>query len=134
MSKRSIVLSTLSCLFLFTTGLSVAQDQDSDNDRDVQMDQDQTQDRLRDQDIYGWQMMTPEEREQYRAKMRAARTAEEREQLRKEHHEQMQARAKERGTTLPDEPPMRDMQQRMDDRMRSPGGGMGSGRGGGYNR
>jgi hypothetical protein len=66
--------------------------------------------------VYGSQLMTPEERLQYRDRMRAARTAEEREQIRREHHAEMQARAKERGMTLPDEPPMM-------------GGGMGPGRG-----
>lgn len=55
--------------------------------------------------IYGSQLMTQEERMEYRKKMRAAKTAEEREQIRKEHHEQMKARAKERGMALPDEPP-----------------------------
>jgi hypothetical protein len=65
------------------------------------------QQQLRDQDIYGYQLMTPEERNEYRTKMRAAKTAEEREQIRREHHEQMVARAKERGVTLPETPPAR---------------------------
>jgi hypothetical protein len=71
--------------------------------------------------IYGSQMMTDEERAEYRAKMRAAKTAEEREQIRKEHHERMKARAEERGLKLPDEPPMK-------------GGGMGPGPGPGGRR
>lgn len=56
------------------------------------------------QDIYGWQLMTPEERTEHRAKMRAAKTDAEREKIRKEHHDKMKARAKERGATLPEEP------------------------------
>jgi hypothetical protein len=56
--------------------------------------------------VYGSQLMSPEERRQHRDRMRSAKTAEEREQIRREHHAQMQARAKERGVTLPDEPPM----------------------------
>lgn len=76
--------------------------------------------------IYGGQMMTSQEREEYRERMRAAKTAEEQEQIRSEHHERMKQRAKERGVMLPDEPPAR-------------GGGMGSGGGmmsprGGRNR
>lgn len=67
--------------------------------------------------MYGSQMMTPEERSAYGARMRAATTAEEREQIRREHHEQMKARAQARGMTLPEEPPMR-------------GSGMGAGMGG----
>jgi len=55
--------------------------------------------------VRGSQLMTAEERAEHRKKVRAAKTAEEREQIRKEFHEQMKARAKERGVTLPDEPP-----------------------------
>lgn len=57
--------------------------------------------------IYGSQLMTQQERNEYRARMRAAKTAEERERIRAEHHAAMQARAKERGVTLPEEPPAR---------------------------
>lgn len=57
--------------------------------------------------VYGSQLMTPEERRAYHDKMRAAKTPQAREQLRREHHAEMQARAKERGVTLPDEPPAR---------------------------
>ena len=67
--------------------------------------------------IYGSQLMTQQERTEYRAKMSAAKTVGEQEQIRKEHHEQMQERARARGVTLPDEPPAR-------------GGGMGPGGGG----
>lgn len=81
----------------------------------------QVRQRTRDQ-IYGSQMMTNEERRVYRNRMRAAKTLEEREQIRKEHHEEMVKRAKERGVTLPDEPPMRGGGM-------GPGGGMGSGGG-----
>lgn len=54
--------------------------------------------------IYGSQLMSRQERLEHRNKLRAAKTAEEREQIRKEHHEKMQQRAKERGVTLPDMP------------------------------
>ena len=57
--------------------------------------------------IYGGQLMTPDERKEHRAKMGAAKTAAEREHVRKEHHERMKARAREHGVTLPDEPPAR---------------------------
>jgi len=65
------------------------------------------QDRLRDRDrdqVYGWQLMTPAERSAYRQKMRNLKTSREREALRKQHHEEMQKRAQERGMTLPDMP------------------------------
>lgn len=54
--------------------------------------------------IYGSQLMTEQERIEHRAKMRAAKTDQEREKVRHDHHKKMQARAKERGVTLPDEP------------------------------
>lgn len=54
--------------------------------------------------VYGWQLMTPAERDAYRAKMRAAKTARERAEIRAEHHKEMEARAKERGVTLPPGP------------------------------
>jgi 1,2-phenylacetyl-CoA epoxidase catalytic subunit len=57
--------------------------------------------------VYGSQLMTQQERTEHQAKMRAAKTTEEREQIRKEHHNSMQERAKEQGLTLPDEPPAR---------------------------
>ncbi len=55
--------------------------------------------------IYGSQLMTNQERIEHRNKLRAAKTAEEREQVRLQHHEQMQLRAKEQGVTLPATPP-----------------------------
>lgn len=54
--------------------------------------------------IVGRQLMTEEERDQYRAAMRTLETKEEREQARKEHHEKMQERAREHGVALPDQP------------------------------
>lgn len=71
--------------------------------------------------VRGSQLLTDQERADYREKMRAAKTPEERQQIRKEHHEMMKARAKERGVTLPDEPPA------MGRGMGGAGGGMGPG-------
>jgi len=68
--------------------------------------------------IYGSQMMTEQERNEYRSRMQAAKTNEEREQIRMEHHERMRERAKSQGLSMPDSPP-------------SKGYGMGSGMGGG---
>ena len=71
--------------------------------------------------IYGSQLMTQQERNEYRDKLRAAKTVEEREKIRKEHHENMKERAKAHGMVLPDEPPARGSG------MRSGSGAMGSG-------
>jgi len=57
--------------------------------------------------IYGSQLMTERERIEHRNRMRNASNAEEREQIRKEHHERMRIRAEKRGIKLPDEPPKR---------------------------
>lgn len=73
--------------------------------------------------IYGSQLMTQQERLEYREQLRNAKTVQEREQIRKEHHEKMKARAKARGVKIPDEPPMGG------GTMMGPGNGMGSGGG-----
>lgn len=80
--------------------------------------------------IYGSQLMTVQERTEYRARMRAAKTAEAREQIRAEHHKAMQVRAREKGMALPDEPPAHGMGTGPGPAggMR-PGGGMGPGGG-----
>lgn len=80
--------------------------------------------------IYGSQIMTQQERNEYRAKMRGAKTAQEREQIRKEHHEAMKEVARTRGATLPDDPPAQGggMGPR-GGAMGAQGGGMGPGRG-----
>jgi len=82
--------------------------------------------------IYGSQLMTKQERADYRRKMHAAKTAAEQEQIRTAHHELMKARAKERGVVLPDEPPARGGGMGpggMGGGMGPGGGGMGSGGG-----
>jgi hypothetical protein len=94
--KRILMVSLLAAALSLSTGFTLAADQQ--------------------EEIYGSQLMTQQERNDHRAKMNAAKTAEEREQIRKAHHERMKERAKTRGVTLPDEPP-------------ATGGGMGPGRG-----
>ena len=119
MKKRFWIICTvlfvmvMSGTFLISAGPVLAADQ-----KQMQM-QDQEQ-------IYGSQLMTQEERAEYRTKMRNATTAEEREKIRNEHHELMKARAKEQGVTIPDNPPASGMGGGM-----GTGGGMGSGMGGG---
>jgi len=91
------------------------------------VDQERSQERLHTQEqIYGSQLMTKQERAEHREKLRAAKTKVQREQIRKEHHKRMLERAKTRGISLPDEPPAMDHQGRG---MGPDGGGMGGGRG-----
>ena len=100
MKKSKFVLSasTIAICMLLNTNASVAADQ--------AQAQQKTQGKAQESElIYGSQLMTREERTEYRAKMRSLKTKEEREALRMEHHQQMQERAKARGKTLPDMPP-----------------------------
>jgi len=83
--------------------------------------------------IYGSQLMTKQERIEHRNKLRAAKTVEERDQVRLQHHEQMQLRAKEKGVTLPDAPPAMGGGQGQGQGMGGMGG-MGPGAGRGANR
>jgi hypothetical protein len=77
---------------------------------DTRRDQVREQEQLRDDaPIYGSQMMTERERNEYRQKMRNAKSLKEREAIRSQHHDQMKERAKSRGVVLPDEPPARGM-------------------------
>jgi hypothetical protein len=73
--------------------------------------------------VYGSQLMTPQERLDYRARMRTAKTLEEKNAIRKEHHQAMKERAASLGVTLPDEP-------QATGRGIGQGNGMGQGRGG----
>jgi len=119
MSKYKPFAALVAAAVLSLPLLSAAQDRDQLRDRD------QTRDQTR-STIYGNQLMTPQERNEYRNRMRSLRTAQEREQFRLEHHERMQERARARGIALPDEPPARG------GRGMGPGGqGMGPGGGAG---
>lgn len=79
--------------------------------------------------IYGSQLMTAQERMEFRNKMRAAKTVEEREQIRLEHHKAMQERAHAQGKTLPDTPPAMGAGKGSGGGMGPGGGGMGPGGG-----
>jgi len=111
--RATVLVSVLATTLSLSTGFAVAADQERTQD------QAQTQDQER---IYGSQLMTRQERVEYRAKLRAAKTAEERERIRNDHHEQMKERAKARGMALPDQPPAGGGGM-------GPGGGMGQGGG-----
>jgi hypothetical protein len=63
--------------------------------------QDQTQTQ-----VYGSQLMTDAERTAYQTKMRTLKTTAEKDAFRLDHHDQMKARAAEKGVTLPDAPMM----------------------------
>ncbi len=100
--KALIVVASLSGMGL---GAAMAQDQlkTQDQVRTQDKDMDKDQDRMRDQDrlhIHGYELMTDQERNAQRERMRAAKTLQERDRIRAEHRVQMDARAKERGVTI----------------------------------
>jgi len=74
--------------------------------------------------VYGWQLMTEQERVEHRTRMRSFDNEQEREAFRLEHHKLMQQRAEKKGLTLPDKP-----QPRNKGMMQGPGGGKGPGTG-----
>jgi hypothetical protein len=59
------------------------------------------------EEIYGRELMTQQERQQFQRRMREANTEQERERIRAEHHWQMQERARQQDKMLPDMPPSR---------------------------
>jgi preprotein translocase subunit SecD len=77
-------------------------------DRRTEMKQDrllsQDRDRIRDQDIYGHQLMSAEERSQYRDRLQKAANDREWARIRAEHQRDIQARARAQGVDL--EPPI----------------------------
>ena len=102
MLKQKLIMSALTGALALSSCLTLAA-----------ADQKQTQ-QTQQKQVYGSELMTEQEREAHRSKMRAAKTDEEREQIRSEQHERMKERVNERGMTLPDQPPVS-------------GGGMGPG-------
>ncbi|MCL2635629.1 MAG: hypothetical protein FWD50_03235 [Betaproteobacteria bacterium] len=76
--------------------------------------------------IFGWQLMTEQERIEQRQKMLSAKTPEERDAVRNEHHQKMLERARQQGVTLPETAPAQGMGQ---GRGLGRGQGMGPGRG-----
>lgn len=116
MKHKKIVITILAGALLFSANPLLSGEQD----RTKEKIQTQTKDQER---IYGSELMTEKERNEYRERMRSAKTQQEREKIRSEHHDRMLARAKERGVTIPDQPPAKGAGT-------GPGGGMGPGAGG----
>ena len=96
MKRKLAIFVALVCSLLLTSSFAVAANQANEQERIQAQEQAQ---------IYGSQMMTEQERNEYRTRMNAAKTNQEREQIRMEHHERMKERAKEQGVSMPDSPP-----------------------------
>ena len=93
MSKKSFFIPILGAVLCLPAGVVLAADATP------------AAGQVQNQMMYGSQLMTPKERVEYRAKLRAAKTIQERERIRQEHHEEMMELAKKRGVTLPAVPP-----------------------------
>lgn len=135
MLKRTLISATIVALYSAASAAWAAEPE--------QVKEQARQQTASGEQVYGSQLMTQQERLEHRNKLRAAKTAEEREQIRAEHHTRMQERAKEKGVTLPDEPPVAGARKGMGTGPRdgmgpgsgmSPGGGMGGGMGPGGGR
>ncbi|HPX89093.1 MAG TPA: hypothetical protein PL133_07490 [Methylophilaceae bacterium] len=114
MMKKTLVISVLTSGLLLAASSGFAADEVTTQEQAKVQNQVEEQVQVKDQvqkkeRIYGSQLMTPQERVEHRKKLRSAKTAEERERIRAEHHEAMKIRAQERGVTLPDAPPERGM-------------------------
>jgi len=110
MMKKTFVISVLTSGLLLVASSGFAADELTTQDQVKVQNQAKEQVQVKDQvqkneKIYGSQMMTSQERMEHRKKLRSAKTAEERQRVRAEHHEAMKIRAQERGVTLPDVPP-----------------------------
>jgi len=118
--KRKLIFVLAGVLFL-VPGLAPAQDQGTEMRQ--MKEQVQTQEQ-----VFGWQLMSEQERLEHRQRMQQMKTEEEREAFRREHHEKMQERAWQMGVTLPDEPGFQGKGMGPGGGGMGPGGGMGGGK------
>ena len=81
---QKILGMLLAAVFLLGTGVFAAQQEE--------------------QQAYGWQMMTEQERQEDKQQMRELKSGEERETYRYQHHKKMQGRARQQRVTLPETP------------------------------
>jgi hypothetical protein len=85
MNMKTVFAAALAGIVLSTSGLALARGPWAANQGNT----------------WGWQLMTPEERIEHQNKMRSFKTYDECKSYQEEHHKQMEARAKEKGVTLP---------------------------------
>ncbi len=120
--QRLTVLASAVAAIAFTGSNVLAQDKVQSNAQTPTRDQDKLQ-----VPVYGSQLMTDAERNEYRLRMRSLKSSQERETFRLEHHKLMQDRAREKGITLPEVPPAMGKGMGPGPGKVAPGGGMGAG-------
>lgn len=94
MTKSILLAPALSAALMMYGGVTLAADQEPG--------QEYMQSQKR---VYGRELMTEQERAEHHARMQAAETEQERQQIRRKQHDLMKQRASERGLNIPDEPP-----------------------------
>lgn len=130
MTTRKFQLSHFTWAATAAVALAIAGNSAIAQDKVQSKTQDQTRDQDRLQDpIFGSQLMTDAERNEFRTQMRSLKTVKEREAYRLEHHKRMQERAQAQGITLPASPPA--MHQGAGAGAAAAGSGMGAGSGAG---
>lgn len=85
MKLKSTFTAALATLVLSTSGLALARGPWAANQGNT----------------WGWQLMTPAERTEHQTKMLSFKTYDECKAYQEDHHKLMEARAKEKGVTLP---------------------------------
>lgn len=83
----------LTGIFLLGIGMAGAQEQAKTREAEY-----------RQEHVYGWQLMSEQERHEYQQRLRELKTEQERETFRTQHQKRMQERARQQGVTLPDGP------------------------------
>ncbi|MGM0769110.1 MAG: hypothetical protein ACQEV6_13890 [Pseudomonadota bacterium] len=99
MKPGAIRALSLAVALAVPAGAALAQQDQSQNQMRSQMTE-RDQSRMRDQDghpMAGYQLMTPEEREQYRDRMGSMNSAGDRQAYREQHHQRMVERARAQG-------------------------------------
>lgn len=103
MSAVRIAIAVAGAAVMFAAALDTSGQEQQGKREQVQQ---RTQERVQRREIIpGSELMTSQEREQYRQRMAAAKSDEERERLRAEHYKAMDERARLRGLRLADPPP-----------------------------
>ena len=112
MALRTVLMPALCAALMIYSGISRAADQE------LTQGAVQTQ-----KQVLGRELMTDQERAEHHARMKAAKTQEESEQIRREQHERMKKRASELGLSIPDEPPEKTRKRDHNEHSAHDGGG-----------
>lgn len=132
LNKRLLIVSSLTFFLFLQIGIFVAIGSSEDfilADTLPTQSQVFTANQEEQNPIYGVQLMTEQERAEFRTRMQAAKTLEEKELIRNENHKAMQERAESNGMVLPDQQPKNTDENNRTGKMMDKGRGMDKGEG-----